>query len=189
MDNTPSFLLCCTTVRSATPMANLSSDGSLEGGSFESTLAHCVPFEESSHKVIFTVNYSSLESLVTELRGLPPTMQLTFPQHRLSELTIEFLRLEVVKDLENLVRSTVSRDLMDIQDTNARLCQSHESLLHVWEAAAMPPDMHLKAVFSKKGKEAEATWLNLWAQHAEHWLAFEQMRVCTLRGPCWMLVE
>jgi len=149
-------------------MANLSSDGSLEGGSFESTLAHCVPFEESSHKVIFTVNYSSLESLVTELRGLPPTMQLTFPQHRLSELTIEFLRLEVVKDLENLVRSTVSRDLMDIQDTNARLCQSHESLLHVWEAAAMPPDMHLKAVFSKKGKEAEATWLNLWAQHAEH---------------------
>ena len=86
-------------------MANLSSDGSLEGGSFESTLAHCVPFEESSHKVIFTVNYSSLESLVTELRGLPATMQ-----HRLSEVTVGFLRLEVVKELENLVRSTVSRD-------------------------------------------------------------------------------
>ena len=115
------------------------------------------------HTKLSLLNYSSLGSLITELRGLPATMQ-----HRLSEVTVGFLRLEVVKDLENLVRSTVSRDLMDIQDTNARLCQSHESLLHVWEAAAMPPDMHLKAVFSKKGKEAEATWLNLWAQHAEH---------------------
>ena len=111
LDNTSSSMLCCTTVRSATPMANLPSDGSLEGGSFEGTLARTAPFEESSsHEVIFTVNDSSLGSLVTELRGLPATMQLTLPQHRLSEVTVGFLRLEVVKELENLVRSTVSRD-------------------------------------------------------------------------------
>ena len=57
------------------------------------------------HTKLSLLNYSSLGSLVTELRGLPATMQ-----HRLSEVTVGFLRLEVVKELENLVRSTVSRD-------------------------------------------------------------------------------